>query len=162
MHPTLNSCWELILQAIMPLRELGSGHMRLRLQIAFDAIYSIDYAGYIHWINWCILFDISIELIDSIDRVHNAKIRLSRINFNIPHILGPVQNRKSRLGTNFYQFLVVEICQNTWKSCIMWQNTTTSAKPFYFSPYTNSQCSSINFLWFWVICRIFSIFGWNF
>ena len=52
--------------------------------------------------------DLSQSTIVAVDRVRNAKNRPSRINLPIlPHILSPVPNKKSRLGANFYQPLVV-------------------------------------------------------
>ena len=38
---------------------------------------------------------------------------------NIPHILGPMPNRQSRLAANFYQLFIVEICQYT---CKQWRS----------------------------------------
>ena len=68
---------------------------------------------------------------------------------NIPHILGLVPNRKSRLGTNFYQLLVVEICRNTCKSC---DKMLQLLQNHSISHHTDSQHSLISFLWFRVIC----------
>ena len=68
---------------------------------------------------------------------------------NIPHLLIPVPNRKSRLGANFYQPLVVEICRNT---CTSRGKTLQLLQNHSVSHHTHSHHSSISFLWFRAIC----------
>ena len=77
------------------------------------------------------------------------KIDLRELTANIPHILSRVPNRKSRLGANFYQPLVVEICRNTCRSR---DKTPKLLQNHSVSHHTHSQHSWISFLWFRVIC----------
>ena len=74
----------------------------------------------------------------------------------MPHILGPVPNRKSRLGANICQLLVVEICQNTCTSCDKMLQLLQNHSVFH---HTDSQRSSTSFLWFQIICGSITIFG---
>ena len=86
------------------------------------------------------------------------KIDYRELTCQYPHILSLVPNRKSRLGANFYQPLVVESCRNTCTShdkmlqLRILQNHS-------FSHQTSSQHSSISFLWFRVICGSIAIVG---
>ena len=68
----------------------------------------------------------------------------------------PVPNRQSTLGTNFYQPLVVEICQNT---CTSREKTLQLLHNHSVSHLTHSQSSSVSFLWFLVICGSIAIVG---
>ena len=87
-------------------------------------------------------------------RVHNVTFKKWLIN--IPHILGPVPNKKTRLAANFYQLLVVEICWNTCKSCDKILQLLQNHSVSY---HTDSQCSLISFLYFHVICGSITIVG---
>ena len=61
-------------------------------------------------------------------------------------VLGSVPDRKGRLGANFYQLLVVEMCRNTCKSR---DETLQLLQNHSISHHTDSQRSSISFR---VIC----------
>ena len=67
-----------------------------------------------------------------------------------------MSNRKGRLGANFYQLLVVDICRNTYKSH---DKTLQLLQNHSVSHHTDSQRSLISFLWFWVICGSIAIVG---
>ena len=73
------------------------------------------------------------------------KINLQELTCQYPtHILGPVLNRKSRLGANFYQisFKISLLCDK-----MLWHLQNHSI-----SYLTDSQHQTISFIWFWVIC----------
>ena len=84
------------------------------------------------------------------------KFDLWELTCQYPHILDLVPNRKSRLGADFYQLIVVEICQNTCKSCDKMMQLLQNHS---ISHHTDSQCSLISFLWFWEICGSTALVG---
>ena len=65
-------------------------------------------------------------------------------------------NRKCRLGANFYQLLIVEICQSTCKSC---DKMLQLLQNHSVSHHTALKHSLISFLWFWIICGSIAIVG---
>ena len=128
--------------------ELGSLLLQPILQTFHTQRVCTKDVTYIHYCLgylWTILYAI-LKIIPQVGS-SMQKINLWDITCQYPsQILGPVPNRKSRFGTDFYQLLVVEILKYLQ---ITWQNTATSATPFYFSPYWFTIF--INFLWFQVI-----------